>query len=161
MLMCASSVGKKDCENTTITSKPNVFHTSLDKRKCKANSLLPCQNIIPAYPPSLRPSIDDSFKVAEELGIPSNKISITTASEIEFLISVLQLGLTQIDDTFPTWSGFHGIISKKHLPLMHTGFLPVIPKPVTAYSTVYTAMKNFQNVCLQLDQPSLPLFSDE
>ena len=44
---------------------------------------------------------------------------------------------------------------------MQTGFLSLIPYPVTEHATVYTAMKNFIKVLQQLDQKALPIFCDE
>ena len=44
---------------------------------------------------------------------------------------------------------------------MRVGFLPMIPKPVTEYTTVHKALTNYQSVRRQLNQPILPIFSDE
>ena len=41
------------------------------------------------------------------------------------------------------------------------GFLPVLPYPVTDYTVVYTALKNFQDILSQLDQSHLPITCDE
>ena len=41
------------------------------------------------------------------------------------------------------------------------GFLPVLPHPVTEYVTVYTALKNFQDIVGRLEQPQLPVTCDE
>ena len=44
----------------------------------------------------------------------------------------------------------------------HTyGIYSISAIPVTEFSTVYTALHNFQNVSNQLKQESLPLFWDE
>ena len=44
---------------------------------------------------------------------------------------------------------------------MRVGFLPMIPKPVTEYTTVHKALTNYQSVRRQLNQPILPIVSDE
>ena len=41
------------------------------------------------------------------------------------------------------------------------GFLPVLPYPVTQYSAIYTALKNFQDVLSQLDQSHPPVVCDK
>ena len=41
------------------------------------------------------------------------------------------------------------------------GFLPVIPSPVTDHQTVYTALKNFQDILKQLSQTHLAVTCDE
>ena len=44
---------------------------------------------------------------------------------------------------------------------MRVGFLPIIPKPVTEYSTVRKALINFQSVRKQMNQETLPIVCDE
>ena len=41
------------------------------------------------------------------------------------------------------------------------GLLPVIPSPVTDHQTVYTALKNFQDILKQLSQTHLAVTCDE
>ncbi|KAJ8672697.1 hypothetical protein QAD02_003957 [Eretmocerus hayati] len=60
-----------------------------------------------------------------------------------------------------SWSAYHSIILADDRPSQRTGFLPVLPFPVTDQDTVYTAMCNFKEVLEQLDQKYLPLFCDE
>ena len=45
--------------------------------------------------------------------------------------------------------------------IQNVGFLPILPHPVTEFSTVYTAMSNFNDILDQLDQKYFPLFCDE
>ncbi len=40
-------------------------------------------------------------------------------------------------------------------------FLPVLPYPVTKYGTVFTALKNFQDIVSRLEQSHLPVTCDE
>ena len=44
---------------------------------------------------------------------------------------------------------------------MKKGFLPVIPHSVTNYSTVYSALTNFEDMRKQLGQQSFPVISNE
>ena len=52
----------------------------------------------------------------------------------------------------PPWAAMRSLMNKKPLPLMQVGILPFIPAPVTDYATVYTTMKKFMNVSIQLRQ---------
>ena len=52
----------------------------------------------------------------------------------------------------PTWAGMRSVLADTNPKLMQVGFLPFLPYPVTDYSTVYTAMKNFKNIVQQLQQ---------
>ena len=52
----------------------------------------------------------------------------------------------------PSWSAFNSVVSKEILSQKIVGFLPVILSPVTDHQTVYTALKNFQDIPNQLSQ---------
>ena len=69
--------------------------------------------------------------------------------------------LTDKQQTFPSWSAFNSVVTCEQLPEKIVGFLPVIPHPVTEYETVYSALKNFQDILEQLDQKFLPVTCDE
>lgn len=64
-----------------------------------------------------------------------------------------------VQETPPTT--FNSLCSSDKRPSQIAGFLPILPFPVTQYSTVYTAMCNFKTILSQLEQKSLPLFCDE
>ena len=82
---------------------------------------------------------------------------------MSFILSCLRSGFVHSENTelIPTWAGCRALLSNSEVPLMNIEFLPYIPHPVTDYSTVYTALHNFQSVLVQLDQESLPVFCDE
>ena len=65
------------------------------------------------------------------------------------------------NENLPTSGASSSLISNSNLPIMQTGFLSLIPYPVTEHATFYTAMKNFIKVLQQLDQNALPIFCDE
>ena len=65
------------------------------------------------------------------------------------------------EQTMPSWSGFNSIVTTENVPEKKVGFLPLIPQPVTQCATVYTALKNFQNVLSQLEQAHIALTCDE
>ena len=60
----------------------------------------------------------------------------------------------------PSWSAFNPVVSKETLSQKIVGFLPVIPSPVTDHQTVYTALKNFQDILKQLSQAHLAVTCD-
>ena len=53
------------------------------------------------------------------------------------------------------------LVTDEDLTQKIIGFLPVLPYPVTEYTVVYTALKNFQDILSQLDQSHLPITCDE
>ena len=120
---------------------------------------LPCQKIIPFHATHKLP-LAESIKVAKDLFVDhSFKDSF---SKSEFVINATQSIATDSQEVFiPSWAGFQSLISDKKLPKMHVGFVPFLPKPVTEYYTVYTAMKNFTHLAETLNQEALPLFCDE
>ena len=65
------------------------------------------------------------------------------------------------DQTMPSWGAFNSLITDENLPQKSIRFLPVIPYPVTEYSTVYTSLKHFQDVLGQLNQSHMAVTCDE
>ena len=60
----------------------------------------------------------------------------------------------------PSWSAFNSVVSKITKP-KDIRLLPIIPSPVTDHQTVYTALKNVQDILKQLSQTHLAVTSDE
>jgi len=52
----------------------------------------------------------------------------------------------------PGWSGFNANISKKRARQTTVGYCPMIPAFSTEYSTIYTVMKQVQNMMEALQQ---------
>ena len=75
--------------------------------------------------------------------------------------SVANSGLVSLPENFPSRAGFKSLIVSDNIQQMQTGFLPFLPYPVTAHSTVHTAMLNFLKVLNQLKQEFLPVYCDE
>ena len=61
----------------------------------------------------------------------------------------------------PSWSAFNSVIFEETLNERIVRFILFIPYPVTEYTTVYTALKNFQEIRRQLHQSHLPITCDE
>ena len=86
----------------------------------------------------------------------NDKIETTNA-----IANLLMISAINSNQNIPSWSGIRSLLSETKIPLMQVGFLPFIPRPVTKYSTMYTAMKNFVSLNVQLKQKTLPVFNDE
>ena len=65
------------------------------------------------------------------------------------------------EQQMPCCSTFNSVVTDEKVPERIIGFLPILPHPVTEYNTVYTALKNFQNVLGQLSQNHLAIACDE
>ena len=61
----------------------------------------------------------------------------------------------------PSWSAFNSVVSKRNIDPKDSRFLPVIPSPATDHQTVYTALKNFQDILKHFSQTHLAVTCDE
>ena len=88
---------------------------------------------------------------------------INESENCNFIISAVSELPNQCERplTPTTWAATKSLLSKSVVPKMPVAFLPFIPKPVTDYSTVYAALKKFNNILFQLEQETLQVFSDE
>ena len=101
----------------------------------------------------------ESFEVDKDLYLSEK--TAKNQEDTEFVLSCLQNTSSEDVLVLPSWAGIKTLLSEAEVPLMHVGFVPFIPNPVTDPSTVYTAMVNFLNIFEQLDQDALPVFCDE
>ena len=72
-----------------------------------------------------------------------------------------EVGETCEKQTMPSWSAFNSLVTNENLPVKIVGFSPVLPYPVTEHATVYTALKNFQEILGKLEQTHLPVACDD
>ena len=157
--------GNASAHDTAIT----VFQEKTDKplqkplksevylRNVTTLKKLPCQELIEyAKPKDLK--LQESFSVAEDIFRSEKKLK--DHEQTEFIMSCVQ-SQNPHNNVLPTWAGMRSLLSNESLTLFQVGFLPFIPHPVTEYSTVYTAMRNFVCLARQLDQTILPIFCDE
>lgn len=160
--------GKFSAHDTAITlfqEKPAKSVSKPLKSNIELNSVsdrtkLDCQNIIP-YTSNRGLPIPESFKVENQTFHSTQK---TDEHDMrEFIMSYISSAsiLDTTSNIAPTWAGLRSLLSEEVLPKMQVGFLPFIPHPVTEYSTVYTALKNFMSLVEHLDQGILPVFCDE
>ena len=61
----------------------------------------------------------------------------------------------------PSWSGVNAIWSSEQIPVSQVSFLPVLPFPVTEYSTVYTELDHLKCLLSTMCQSNLPVTCDE
>ena len=52
-------------------------------------------------------------------------------------------------------------ISTVNIEITKCAFIPIMPHPATEYSTIYTCMKNYQDILNQIKIPCGPLWCDE
>ena len=155
-------------QNCTVKTgkKPNLSEVNINTSYRKLSTSLPCQHLKECSRPSVKPNLPETFSVKADKDTTRIDTLSTEANvryeNIEFLISLIKSGLPPPNcHGAPTWAGVHALISNAEIPLNRVAFLPVIPHPVTQYVTVYTAMKNFQELLSNLEQPLLPFFCDE
>ena len=65
------------------------------------------------------------------------------------------------EEKIPAWSGSNSVVNDEKMEQRQVGFLPVLPSPVTKPNTVYTALKNIQDVLKQLSQNAIAVSCDE
>ena len=177
--------GQYSAHDTAITvfqEKPAIsvskpLKSDVDISSVQHVSKLPCQEII-QYKSPRKLVLPEEFKVDDTLFNCPEKLSQSNAKE--FIFSLLRSLPSQkaiehyiesqneeveegviTTNGLPTWAGMRSLLSDTDPKVMQVGFLPFIPYPVTDYSTVYTAMKNFNNIVEQLQQSILPVYCDE
>ena len=151
--------------------KPNMSETGVTHRERQFMEELGCQ-VLKSYTkhtkkPNLSPQYDvakDMFKMGE---CESKSIR---AKDHAWVVSRLDLSdlnegrcINEADEdqTMPSWSAFNSLVTDESVAQKIIGFLPVLPYPVTEYATVYTSLKNFQDILSQLQQSHLPVACDE
>ncbi len=152
--------------------KPNISDTGIAHGARQFKEELPCQQLHEYV------HIKKPIELPEDYRIERNLVEISEEGhrvlekkDLAWAISRLDLSRlgdgvinTVSDDgsqTIPSWSGFNSLITDEELPQQTVGFLPVLPFPVTEYRTVYTALKNFQDILSQLGQSNMAITCDE
>ena len=109
------------------------------------------------------------YKVPADLYIMDGaKHDVIRAKDTAWIVSMLDLSDldTEVKEVcenqkMPSWNAFNSLVTEENITQKIIGFLPVIPCSVTEYSTVYTSLKNFQDVVCQLGQSHIPITCDE
>lgn len=149
-----------------VKLKPKISETQVGSRARVFTGELKCQELRDFPKPTNPITLPSHYAVNILDG------RITNESFLDFRIDDLVWNLarmgfsggdthrTQIQN-IPFWSGFNSLVQSDQRPTQVSAFLPVLPHPVTEFSTVNTALHNFNNILSQLSQQSLPVFADE
>jgi hypothetical protein len=151
-------------------SKPNISDSGITHGSKVFKTELPCQILKEFIKPAMKASLPEDYVVADELyAMDKTEHENITRKDMAWSLSRLDLSETYQgivspvckSQSMPSWSAFNSLVTKENLNEQVVGFLPLIPHPVTDYTTVYTAMKNFQETLRQLDQSYLAISCDE
>lgn len=148
--------------------KPKLSEVSMKHGGKILRKELGCQKIQQFSNPSKTAALPQDYTATKELP-PIQSVKSKLIEKKEFAWEFCRFDQSQKKGSdlesclpVPTWGPFNSFILKeKKRPTQIVGFLPIIPKPVTEYSTVYTALQNFVNVLSQLHQSKLPVACDE
>ena len=144
--------------------KPYVSETDVVHGPKAFNVELQCQKLQSFVRPAIRPLLPDNFHLMNcpqdkrLLYDEKKKDQIWALSRIHFGKSVeIKPSIQKV----PSWSGVNAIWSSEQIPVSQVSFLPVLPFPVTEYSTVYTELNNLKSLLSTLCQSNLPVACDE
>ena len=145
----SSLSGKKSTHDTAIKLfqvKPSTpvnkpLKSEVNLSSINSFSPLPCQ-IISKYNLPKQLILPESFSVEEQIYECQPKIN--ESENCNFILSAVSALPNQCEQPLTplTWAATKSLLSKSVVPKMQVAFLPFIPKPVTDYSTVYTALYN-------------------
>lgn len=146
---------KINLSKAAINFKDRVFNVDLE-----------CQVLQNFYKPLQKIFLPENY-TCKNLNLSEELYKVVNTEDLCWVLSRMNLeNLTQIRgkdeiQNTPLWSSYNSIVNTDNKVLQTVGFLPVLPYPVTEYSSVYTALCNFENVLYQLDQKNLAVFCDE
>jgi len=152
-------------KSDNMPRKPLISETDVVHGRKSFQKELKCQELIDFVKPAKKGDIHTDYQVCDELTghVPTEQKDVAW--------SLARMDLSKMEDNvtshicenqeMPTWSAFNSVVTGEQMPERTVGFLPILPYPVTRHDTVYTALKNFQNVLGQLNQSNLPIYCDE
>ena len=122
------------------------------------NHILECQKLIRGHKFGVRGEIPINY----ETGTPLNTIDVGNEADKRFRTWLsarsLKDGYTQ---NVPSFAAMNSLLFSGHHFLTEICFTPIVPYPATDYDTIFTCMKNFQDVLEQKSQKHGPLWCDE
>ena len=151
--------------SNNLLQKPNISSTTVNKTLRSFDKDLTCQTLKNFYKPA--GNIELTSETSVDVLVDPDIFKIVSDNDFAWLLS--RMSLCRVADenhissvqSIPNWSAFNSIVNEDNRNIQKVGFLPVLPYPVTDFSTVYTAMCNFKDVLSQLDQSNFALFCDE
>ena len=138
-----------------IPHKPNISETSVVHDSKVFTQDLPCQDKKEYIKPPRKADIPSSYIVSEEQyhmdkhSYEAIKCRDTAWSNSRLDLSSINSGIVKpICDnrTMPSLCAFNSLTTEEQIHQKILGFIPLLPYPVTEHETVYTAMKNFQDI---------------
>ena len=147
---------KPKVSTTCVKHGPRVFNTELS-----------CQNLKEFYRPSHRADLPDSYSVSEKQVDQDEVLKEYKEIDVSWLLGRVDLAELGTEKAFAKtqqmaiWRAANLILCVDNVPLKRIGFLPVSPYPVSRFDTVYSSMKNLQDILKYLDQPCLSVTCDE
>ena len=152
-----SEISTSNDDDSYICMIPEDQSSTKNERSLK--HILPCQILSKATNIGKRGEIPGDFTPATEL------VDLTKeTSRNQFLIwsASRSLPSTQSDSNqVPSFTATNSFFQNTTTVLTSFAFTPIIPYPATEYDTIFTCMKNFQDVLQQRDLDYGPLWSDE
>lgn len=149
----------------TSVCKPKMSETLVVHGPQAFKETLPCQKLLEFHKPARHPDLPSSFNVESKVytseEAASARFKDTTWSLARLDVTKAEISVYPESQTMPSWSASNSVWSEESLSLKNLAFLPVLPHPITAHATVYTAMTNFMALNSQLSQPQIPLYCDE
>ena len=146
----------------TSTKTENVLHRSVNCNLERSRSFkfdLDCQKVLP-FQKLARGKIPDNLKIGK-LNIPENvKKSVTVDFKL-WVLARYKVPLLTNEIKTPSFIAMKSLISTVNVEITKCAFTPIIPHPATEYSTIYTCMKNYQDILNQRNIPYGPLWCDE
>lgn len=150
----ASSTCKPRVSDTQVTHGPQAF-----------KEILPCQMLYDFRKPAHRPDIPPTYQVSDHI-YSSSEQKQAKQKDVTWSLARLDIQKDLVSvyphsQSTPSWSASNSLWTNEKIPEKNLAFLPVLPHPVTEYSTVYSAMKNFDAIGSQLVQNEIPMYCDE
>ena len=149
----------QNSENSTETD--NVLQKSVNcnlERRRSFKFDLDCQKVLP-FQKSARGKIPNNFKI-HTLNVPENdKDSVTVDFKLWILARHKTSTLTN-EIKAPSFTAMKSLLSSVNVKITKSDFTPIIPHPATDFSTIYTCMKNYQDILNQRNVPYGPLWCD-
>ena len=143
--VCCTLAVFQDADDT-LTQKPDVNDKKISTRLTET---LPCQELTPWFKSKDRTSLPTDMKIISQ----TDKIELSSQSRKQFIINAGRCAIAENrDEAYYTWAAANALITNRCSPMKKVGFLPVVPRSVTNYSTVYSALQSFEDMKKQLSQ---------
>ena len=161
ILMLFQNGNISDGANNTISEKTaDENRSSANKRSL--HCILDCQKLIKMGRFSNRGEIPNSFIPSR----PADLQDIINNSDIRYETWINARYFSNSDNSrkshcIPSFSASNSFLHDMQPQITTIAFTPIIPHPATDYDTIYTVMKNFQDVLSQKHHQYGPLWCDE